>query len=79
MSQSRLGSMAEVAANILTGMAVSWVLTIYALPAWGFEPSAGQALEITILYTVVSMARSYCWRRAFNRWGAPQPVNQSGD
>lgn len=66
MNQTRLGSLLEVMANIATGMVVSWLLTIYALPLWGFNPSAKQAVGMTIMYTIVSLIRSYFWRRLFN-------------
>ena len=52
------------------GFAVSWLLTFHVLPLWGFTPSHGQALQITLVYTAASFARGYAVRAAFRRvWG----------
>ena len=66
--QSRLMSATEVSCNIGTGVLVSWVVTIYLIP-WmlGVEMTVKMALDITLIYTAVSMVRSYIWRRIFNR------------
>ena len=68
--QSRASSFAESGANLGVGIAVSWIITFWVLPWWGLEPSVGQAVEITMMYTVASVARSYALRRAFNARGA---------
>lgn len=66
--QSRWHSAIEAATNIVVGVAVSWVLTYTVLPFYGYAPSIGQATEITGIFTVASMIRSYGLRRIFNRW-----------
>jgi len=30
------------------------------------EVSGGEALEVTVVYTAISLVRSYLWRRYFN-------------
>ena len=70
MKQSRASSFAESLVNLGLGLLVSWLLTFWALPAWGLEPSVGQAAEISILFALASLARSYGLRRAFNAKGA---------
>lgn len=49
------------------GFAVSWALTFWVLPLWGFAPSHGQALGITLVYTVASFIRGYAVRAFFQR------------
>lgn len=65
MTQTRLMSAVETAANVASGMLVSWVLTLWVLPLWGYAYTASQAWEITATYTVASVVRSYAWRRWF--------------
>ena len=69
MSQSRASGFAESFANLGVGIVVSWLITFWALPWWGLEPSVGQAVEITLVYTAASVARCYALRRAFNARG----------
>ena len=71
MSQSRSASLIEAATNVTCGLVVSWAITVLVLPVWGFEPSLTEALEITAVYTVASLIRSYGVRRAgewVQRW-----------
>jgi len=64
--------MTAIETTISTGLgfAVSWLLTLHVLPLWGFAPSHGQALQITLVYTAASFLRGYAVRAAFKRWAA---------
>jgi hypothetical protein len=64
--QKRSHSFYEALTNVAVGIAVSGLITYYILPVWGFEPRIVQALEITAVYTLASVVRSYIVRRAFN-------------
>lgn len=64
--QKKSHSFYEAVANISVGLLVSAALTYYALPLWGLEPEITEAVEITILYTVASLVRTYGLRRVFN-------------
>ncbi len=66
MSQSRKMSLLETSFDMLTGFIVSWAVTLFLLPLWGHQTSAGSAFEITAMYTVFSFARRYLSRRLFN-------------
>lgn len=68
MTQSRRSSLTESLVNIAVGSVISWLLGYYALPIWGFQQSVSSATQVTILYTIASVLRSYVIRRAFNRW-----------
>jgi hypothetical protein len=66
-SQTKLGSFTEACLNTASGFIVSlivwhWVCQWYAIPM-----PLSENLEITSVFTVVSVARSYLWRRLFNR------------
>ncbi len=60
-------SLVETGCNIGSGVVIAWVVTMYFIP-WmlGVEIGKATALEITLIYTAVSMVRSYTWRRIFN-------------
>ncbi len=58
----------EAAISTAIGFAVSWALTFYVLPLWGFEPSTGQALGITAVYTAASFLRGWAVRAVFRRF-----------
>lgn len=68
MSQSRRMSLVETLANTCSGMLLSWLIGLVVYPMFGFAVHAGQALALTAILTVVSVARSYAWRRAFERF-----------
>jgi hypothetical protein len=66
MNQTRLGSLIEACINVLIGFAINFVANMLILPLIGFHITAGQNLFIGVLYTIISVARSYVIRRWFN-------------
>ena len=66
-AQSRRASLVETLANVGSGMLISWAISLLVYPLFGFAVGGGQALALTLIFTVVSVARSYAWRRAFER------------
>jgi hypothetical protein len=65
-SQTRLGSLAESVANIAVGFAVSFIANLLVLPLFGFNVHAGDAFGIGVIFTAISLARSFILRRWFN-------------
>lgn len=68
MSQTRMSSFVEQVVNVGSGFVLSalvWQFVV--IPVWGFGTSVEENLKITMLFTVVSLARGYAWRRLFNR------------
>ncbi|MDH5528252.1 MAG: hypothetical protein OEY97_13220 [Nitrospirota bacterium] len=65
MRQSRLMSLTESVANIAIGYGIAVATQILVFPLFGMTPSLGDNLAIGAIFTVVSLARSYCLRRAF--------------
>jgi hypothetical protein len=63
--QSRIASAIESVCNVGSGFAIAWALTMYVLPLWGYTYTPKQSIEITLLYTSISLVRGYCWRRFF--------------
>lgn len=66
MSQTKAGSFVEAWANIAVGFSVNWCANMLILPHFGFAVTGGQAFEIGVWFTIVSLVRSYVLRRWFN-------------
>ena len=66
MSQTRSGSFIEACINVLIGFWINFAANLLILPLIGFHITVSQNLFIGILYTLISIARSYCIRRWFN-------------
>jgi hypothetical protein len=64
--QSRLMSLIEAKANIIIGLVTSYLANMLILPhVLGIAVSQGQLGIITLLFTGVSLVRSYALRRWF--------------
>lgn len=66
MTQTRLGSLIEAFINVLIGFGINFAANLVILPLFGYTPSLSDNFQIGLLYTVVSIARSYIIRRWFN-------------
>lgn len=66
MTQTRLGSMIEACINVAIGFFINFCANLLILPLIGFHISVGKNLFIGVLYTLISVARSYVVRRWFN-------------
>lgn len=66
MDQTRVGSLIEAGINVLIGFVINMAANFVILPLVGFEITLQQNLFIGVLYTLVSVARSYIVRRWFN-------------
>lgn len=66
MNQTRLGSFIEACINVVIGYTINFCANLLILPMIGFHITVGQNLFIGLLYTVISVARSYVIRRWFN-------------
>lgn len=67
MSQTRRQSLIEVVINIVVGFGINTALNFTVFPIFGWHISMKQNLALGVIYTIVSIARSYCLRRVFNR------------
>jgi hypothetical protein len=66
--QTRLGSFVEAWINVAIGFSINYVVNLLVLPLYGFHISLLDNLTMGCLYTVISVARSYCIRRWFNQY-----------
>ena len=66
MSQTKTSSFIEACINVVIGFSINMAANALILPLVGFHITAAQNLFIGVLYTVISVARSYVIRRWFN-------------
>lgn len=67
MSQSKLASLVEVATNMAVGFIVSVYAQAVIFPLYGFSTlTIKENVQIVLIFTVISMIRSYLVRRFFN-------------
>ncbi|WP_164503155.1 hypothetical protein [Nitrosomonas sp. JL21] len=65
--QTRLQSLLEAWINVIIGYVVALATQIVVFPWYDIEVSISQNLQIGLIFTAVSIARSYLVRRFFNR------------
>lgn len=66
MAQTRLASFVEAWANIAVGFGINFTANLIVLPWFGFDVTPTDALGIGVVFTAISLARSYVIRRWFN-------------
>ncbi|MCL7465551.1 hypothetical protein [Phaeovulum sp. NW3] len=65
MTQSRLMSLVEAIANVIVGYGVAVSTQILIFPMFGLHTTLAQNLKIGVIFTIVSIARSFALRRVF--------------
>jgi len=67
MQQSKLVSAVESVLNIGSGFIISMAMWQYLAPLLGYNITIAENLQLTSVFTLVSIIRSYAWRRIFTR------------
>ena len=65
MKQSRLMSLVESLANVLVGYGVALATQMVVFPLFGLTVTVAENLLIGLIFTAVSIIRSYTLRRGF--------------
>lgn len=68
--QSRLESFIEAWVNILIGFSINYTANLIVLPWFGFDITPSKAFGIGLVFTIISLVRSYGVRRLFVRFGS---------
>lgn len=68
MAQSKKNSLLEAAAGTLIGFVVAMITNAVVFPFFDIHTSVSTDFKITLIFTVISLIRSYLVRRAFNFW-----------
>jgi len=66
MTQTRLGSFIEAIINVVIGFGINFTANMFIFPLFGFHITPGANLVLGMIYTVISVVRSYAVRRWFN-------------
>lgn len=64
--QSRSGSFVEATTNVCVGWLLNFILNLLVLPLFGFSVTVADAFGIGVIFTAVSLIRSYVLRRIFD-------------
>jgi hypothetical protein len=64
--QKRMHSLVETVFNVTLGFVLSYYVTDVVMPLYGHHVSHAENLQITGIFTIVSLVRSYVVRRMFN-------------
>ena len=68
MAQSRRGSLIEAVTNTVVGYALAVVTQFAVFPILGLQVGVVENLGLGLVFTTVSLIRSYVLRRLFDRW-----------
>jgi hypothetical protein len=77
MKQSRLMSLVESLANVLVGYGVAVVTQMLVFPLFGLAVTVTENLLIGLIFTAVSIVRSYALRRGFEALRVRQSASDS--
>jgi len=63
-------SFIEAAIDVGSGLLLSTLIQLYIFPFFDLYPTIFESFQIAIIFTVISLFRSWLWRLLFKRWGA---------
>ena len=65
MKQSRAMSLVEAVANVIVGYGIAVVTQILIFPIFGLHTTLAQNMKMGLVFTIVSIGRSFALRRVF--------------
>ena len=66
MTQSKLGSLIEALMNIVIGFSINYAANLLIFPLFDMHISLANNFWMGLIYTAISLVRSYAIRRWFN-------------
>jgi hypothetical protein len=66
MSQSKKGSALEAVTNVVVGYSVNYTANLLLFPLFGWHITTSQNITLGVIYTAISLCRSYALRRFYN-------------
>jgi len=73
MKQTRLMSLIEAVANVLVGYGVAVIAQILVFPVFGLQTTLVQNLKMGLIFSGISLARSFILRRLFEAVRVREP------
>jgi hypothetical protein len=64
--QPRKHSLIETCLNTASGFVLSFFAGLFVYPSFGCRLTIQQNFWVTVVFTFISVARGYFWRRLFN-------------
>jgi len=68
LNQSKIGSLMESLTNIAVGITVGFLSNILVLPFFGYNVTLSDGVYISLVFTAISLVRSYFIRRIYNKY-----------
>ena len=66
--QTKTGAMLETFGNTFSGFALSYLTWVFVVaPLWELDVTPADNFWITCIFTVLSLVRSYTWRRCMTK------------
>jgi hypothetical protein len=65
--QTRKQSLKEVVCSVVIGYLVGLIANLLVLPLFGYNVNVLDGMGIAVIFSAISIARSYIVRRIFNR------------
>ena len=66
MNQTRLESLIEVCVGVAIGWVIALITQLIVFPKFGINVTISEQLGISVIFTIVSIIRTYVVRRWFN-------------
>ena len=66
--QTKTRSLIESWVNVVVGLAINILIQRIVFPVYGWDVSYSENIQLSLIFTVVSVVRSYGLRRMFNWW-----------
>lgn len=67
--------MIEAIINVVVGLTINTMLNFAVFPLFGWHITLSQNIALGVIYTVISIARSYTLRRLFNHLHRYQQIH----
>lgn len=65
--QKKSHSITESIVNVIVGFGINFTANMLVFPLFGWSISMRQNITLGVIYTLISIARSYMLRRFFNK------------
>lgn len=65
--QTRLHSLIETLTSVFIGFLIGLLANLTVLPAFGYAVTVADSIGISVVFTLIGVARGYLFRRLFNK------------
>ncbi len=58
----------ETCIDVGSGLIIATLLQLYIFPFFGMYPTVWESFHIAVIFTLISICRSWFWRTIFSKW-----------